>query len=53
MTTDVIAHESCQAAMEVLAYIGGRVDLNNQEYLCYLVQYIARCCQKVRDNKFD
>lgn len=53
MTTDVIAHEACHAAMEVLAYIGGRVDLNNQEYFCYLVQYIARCCQKVKDNNFD
>lgn len=53
MTTDVITHESCHAAMEIIDYIGGKIDLQNQEYFCYLVGYIAKCCQQVKDNKFD
>ena len=53
MTTDVIAHESCHAAMEIIDYIGGKIDLQNQEYFCYLVGYIAKCCQQVKNNKFE
>lgn len=53
MTTEVIAHEACHAAMEVIDYIGAKIDLNNQEYFCYLVGYIAKCCQQVKNNKFE
>lgn len=53
MTASNIAHESTHAALCVIDYIGGRIDLSNQEYLCYLVGYIAKCCQQVKDNKFD
>lgn len=53
MTTSNIAHESTHAAMCIAEYIGAKIDLNNQEYFCYLVGYIARCCQQVKDNKFE
>lgn len=52
MTTATIAHESCHAAMRVIDYVGGKVDLGNQEYFCYLVGFIADCCEKVKLNKF-
>lgn len=53
MTANEIAHESCHAAMEVIDFIGANVDYENQEYFCYLVGYIAKCCEKVKNNKFD
>lgn len=53
MTTDTIAHESCHAAIAVIDYIGEEIDAGNQEYFCYLVGYIAKCCQQVKNNKFE
>lgn len=52
MNADIMAHEACHAAMEVMDYIGAKVDLNNQECFCYLVGYITDCCEKVKLNKF-
>lgn len=53
MTTGTIAHESTHAALCVIDYIGAKVDISNQEYFCYLVGFIAKCCQQVKDNKFE
>lgn len=53
MTPDIIAHEACHAAMNVCDYIGAKVDISNQEHFCYLVGYIAKCCEQVKRNKFD
>lgn len=53
MTSQIISHESCHAAMAILDFIGAKIDFDNQEYFCYLVGYIAKCCQQVKDNKFD
>lgn len=53
MTTGNIAHEACHAALDIIQYIGGKVDFDNQEYFAYLVGYIAKCCQQVKDNKFE
>lgn len=53
MTTGNIAHEAFHAALDIIDYIGGRIDYDNQEYPAYLVGYIAKCCQQVKDNKFE
>lgn len=53
MTAKNISHEACHAAMEVFNYIDAGVDLNNQETFCYLVGYIAKCCEQVKLNKFE
>lgn len=52
MTTGIIAHESFHAAMRVFEYIGAKLDFDNQEPLCYLAEYIANCCEQVKNNKF-
>lgn len=53
MTSENISHEACHAAMEIFNYINAKVDLNNQETFCYLVGYIAKCCEQVKLNKFN
>lgn len=52
MTAENITHESTHAALEVFDYIEARIDYNNQEPFCYLVGYIARCCEQVKNYKF-
>lgn len=47
ITNDIVTHEACHAAMEIIDYIGGKIDLNNQEYFCYLSGWIAKCCNEV------
>ena len=44
--TDIIAHESVHAAMDIYNYISASVDLGNQEPFAYLVGYIANCVYK-------
>ena len=44
--TDIIAHESVHAAMDIYNYISASVDLSNQEPFAYLVGYIANCVYK-------
>lgn len=51
MTNEVIAHESCHAAMFVFNYIGAEVDMKGQECFSYLVGFIAKCCDEVRRYK--
>ncbi len=52
MTTEIIAHESVHAAAEIMRYIGGRVEVGNQEPFAYLVGWVADCCDQVKKNKF-
>lgn len=51
MTTDIIAHEAFHAACEIFRYVGGIPDLSNQEPLAYLVGWIAKCIDIVKQNK--
>lgn len=53
MTNPIIAHESFHAAMRVFEYIGAKLDFDNQEPLCYLAEYIVKCCEQVKLNKFE
>lgn len=53
MTYENIAHESAHAAMEMISYIEGKLDLNNQEFLCYLLGWIAKCCAEVREKELN
>lgn len=50
MTIGVITHEAGHAAMEIINYIGGKIDLDNQEYFCYLSGWIAKCCGEVLEK---
>ena len=50
MSVENIAHESTHAALEVFDYIGSKVDLKNQEYLAYLIGYIAKCLDQVKNG---
>ena len=52
MTIEVISHESVHAASEIMRYIGGRIEVGNQEPFAYLVGWIADCCEQVKRNKF-
>lgn len=48
ITVDSIAHEALHAALEIFDYLGGRVDNQNQEYICYLTGWIAKCIDEAR-----
>lgn len=52
MSAEYISHEACHAALGVLEYIGANVEFSNQEPFCYLVGYISKCCEQVKNNKF-
>lgn len=51
MTFENISHESGHAAMEIIRYIEGKVDLDNQEFFCYLSGWIAKCCGEVLEKE--
>lgn len=51
MTIETISHEAGHAAMDIISYIGGKIDLENQEYFCYLSGWIAKCCGEVLENE--
>lgn len=50
MTTGNIAHEATHAALVIYDYIGGRIDYSNQEPFAYLVGWLAKCCDEVKNN---
>lgn len=52
MTTEIITHESVHAAAEIMRYVGGRVEVGNQEPFAYLAGWVADCCDQVKKNKF-
>lgn len=50
MTTENIAHEATHAALVIYEYIGGRIDYYNQEPFAYIVGWVAKCCDEVKNN---
>ena len=53
MTIEVIAHEALHATLFILDYIGSVITVDNSEPSCYLLQWVVRCCEKVRLGKVD
>lgn len=51
MTAEIMAHESVHAACNILDYVGSKVETNNQEHLAYLVGWIAKCCEEVKNKE--
>lgn len=51
MTADIIAHEAFHAACNIFWYVGAKPDFENQEPLAYLIGWIAKCVDIVRQNK--
>lgn len=52
MTAEATAHEAVHAAAEIFRFVGGEIDVKNQEPFAYLVGFIADCIDQVRRNKF-
>ena len=50
MTTENIAHEAVHASIEIFDYCDCRIDVDNQEPFAYLVGWIAKCCDEVKNN---
>lgn len=50
MTADNIAHEATHLALMIFEYIGGKVDAENQEPFAYLVGWIVKCINKVKNG---
>ena len=50
MTTENIAHEAAHAAIEIFNYCDCRIDVDNQEPFAYLVGWVAKCCDEVKNN---
>ena len=53
MTMEVIAHEALHATLFILGYIGSEITVDNSEPACYLLQWVVRCCEKVKLGKVD
>lgn len=53
MTMEVIAHEALHATLFILGYIGSEITVDNSEPSCYLLQWVVRCCEKVKLGKVD
>lgn len=50
MSPENIAHEAAHVAIEIFDYCDCRIDVDNQEPFSYLVGWIARCCDEVKNN---
>ena len=48
--TNNIAHEATHAALVIFDFIGGRIDYYNQEPFAYLVGWVAKCCDEVKNE---
>ena len=53
MTAEVIAHEALHATLFILDYIGSVITVDNSEPSCYLLQWVVRCCEKVKLGKTE
>lgn len=51
MTPENIAHEASHAAIEIFDYCDCRIDVDNPEPFTYLVGWIVRCIDEVRNVK--
>ncbi len=52
LSTQIIAHESVHAAMNIFDYVDAVADTKNQEPLAYLVGWVADCINQVKTGKF-
>ena len=50
MTTENIAHEAVHAAIEIFDYCDCRIDVDNQEPFAYIVGWVAKCCDEVKNE---
>ena len=50
LTTETISHESTHTALEIFNYCECRIEYANQEPFAYLVGWIARCCDEVKNE---
>lgn len=50
LTARNISHEAVHAAMEIYDFIGGRLTYADQEPFCYLVGWIAECCESLKQE---
>ena len=51
MTPENMAHEATHAALEIFDCCDCRIDVENQEPFAYLVGWIVKCIEEVRDVK--
>ena len=51
MSPGNIAHEATHAAIEIFDYCDCRIDVKNQEPFAYLVGWVVRCIEEVRNVK--
>lgn len=51
MTPDTIAHEATHVALEIFDYCDCRIDIENQEPFAYLVGWVVKCIEEVRNVK--
>ena len=49
MSITNITHESLLAALMIYDYCDILVDTKNQEHICYLAGWIAKCCDEVKN----
>ena len=50
MTPDNMAHEATHAAIEMFDYCNCRIDVENQEPFSYLVGWVVKCCDEVKNE---
>lgn len=51
MSPENIAHEATHAALVIFDYCDCRIDIGNQEPFAYLIGWIVRCIEEVRNMK--
>lgn len=47
-----VTHASIHAAMLIFRHCGITPDNNNQEPLCYLAEWVAKCCKEVLNEEY-
>lgn len=52
MTSWIIAHECIHAATGIFSYIGADVNVDNEEPFAYLVSWIIKCCERVKEGMY-
>lgn len=45
-----VAHESSHVAMDICSYCGVKTHYDNQEPISYLIGWVAKCCEKVKNE---
>ena len=51
MTSYNIVHECIHAATGIFSYIGASVDVDNDEPFAYLVSWLVKCCEKLKEEQ--